>query len=126
MLAGTFHLRYNAARFACLTPTWRLPVPGHVIGLVAAHVGAVLEAVVDGASQEVHWVTGSGPEWKRSRLNRKTPAHLAVLWFNLAHEFGRGCVMWGIPVFLFLITRLRRDDQDMGSSDPAQIRTGVG
>ena len=65
MLAGTLPLRYNAARFACQTPTWRLPVPGHVVGLVTAHVGAVREAIVDGASQKVHWVCGSGPGEKR-------------------------------------------------------------
>ena len=33
----------------------------------------------DGACQEVHWVSGSGPGRKRVRLNRKTPAHLAGL-----------------------------------------------
>ena len=31
----------------------RLPVPGRVVDLVTAEVGAVREAVVDGASQEV-------------------------------------------------------------------------
>ena len=47
--------------FACRTPTWRLPVSGHVVDLVTATVGAVREALVDGAGQEVHWVSGSGP-----------------------------------------------------------------
>ena len=70
LLAGTLLLRKSAARFACMTPTWRLPVPGHVADLVTAHVGAVREAVVDGAGQEVHWVSGSGSQWKRIRLNR--------------------------------------------------------
>ena len=36
LLAGTLPLRYCAARFACRTPTWRLPVSGHVARLVAA------------------------------------------------------------------------------------------
>ena len=35
LLAGTLPLRYCAARFACRTPTWRLPVSGHVTRLVA-------------------------------------------------------------------------------------------
>ena len=41
----------------------------------------------------VHWVSGSGPGRKRIRLNRKTPAHLAVyvvqsrprVWKRLRH-----------------------------------------
>ena len=41
LLAGTLPLVYCAARFACSTPTWRLPVSGHVDGLVTANVGAV-------------------------------------------------------------------------------------
>ena len=76
LLAGTLPLRYCAARFASRAPTWRLPVPGHVVGLVTAHVGAVREAIVDGASREVHRVSGSGPGRERIRLNRKSPAHL--------------------------------------------------
>ena len=50
LLAGTLPLRYCAARFACRTPTWRLPVSGHVVDLVIAEVGVVREAVVDGAA----------------------------------------------------------------------------
>ena len=49
LLAGTLPLRYCAARFACKTPTWRLPVSGHVVDLVTANVGAVREAIADGA-----------------------------------------------------------------------------
>ena len=60
LLAGTLPLRYCAARFACRTPTWRLPVSGNVVDLVAAHVCAEREAFVDGAGQEVHWVSGPG------------------------------------------------------------------
>ena len=47
-----------AARFACRTPTWRLPVSGHVVELVTVDVGAVREAIADGGRQEVHWVSG--------------------------------------------------------------------
>ena len=106
LLSGTLPLRYCADRFACRIPTWRLPVSGHVVDLVSADVGAVREAIVDGAGQEVRWVSGSEPRRKRIRLNRKTPARLAgFLGFILVHEFGRGCLMWGIPVFPFRITR---------------------
>ena len=51
LLAGTPRLRYCTARFARGVSTWRLP--------------------------EVHWDGGSGPGRKRTRLNRKTPAHRA-------------------------------------------------
>ena len=46
-------------------PTWRLPVSGHGVDLVAACVGAVREDIVDGAAQEVLWVSGSGPGRKK-------------------------------------------------------------
>ena len=83
LLAGTLPLRYCAARFGCTTPTWRLPVSGHVVDLVTDA----------GAGQEVHWVSGSGRRRKRIRLNRKTPAHFAGLmvhsqprvWKRLRH-----------------------------------------
>ena len=65
------------ARFACRTPTWRLPVSGHVVDLVTAAADIGREAVADGALQAVHWVSGSGPRRKRIRLNRKTPVHFA-------------------------------------------------
>ena len=105
LLAGTLPLRYCAARFNCRTPTWRLPVSGHVVDLVTASVGAVQEAIVEGDGHEVLWVSGFGPGMKRIRLNRKTQHTSRGLWFNLVHEFGRGCVMWDFPVFPFLITR---------------------
>ena len=65
LLAGTLPLRYSAARFACSTPTWRLPVPGYVVNLVAAHVGAGREALVADTGQEVPWVRGSGSGRKK-------------------------------------------------------------
>ena len=51
LLAGTLSLRYCAARFAYSTPTWRLPVIGHVVDLVTAGVDAVREAIVDGVGK---------------------------------------------------------------------------
>ena len=121
LLAGTPPHRYCAARFACRTPTWRLQDSGHVAGLVTAEVGVVGEVFVDGAAQEVSWVSGSGPGRKRIRLNRKTSAHLvgsmvqsrARVWKRLRHV--------SIPDH-----KRRRGDQDDGEYDPAQDRTGVG
>ena len=52
---------------------------GQVARLVTGSVGAVQEVVADGACREVHWVSGSGPQRKRIRQNRKTRAHLAGL-----------------------------------------------
>ena len=126
LLAGTLALRYCAARFACTTRTWRLPVSGHVVDLVTASVDAVREAIVDGAGQEVHWVSGSGPGRKRIRLNRITPAHLAGfrvqsrprVWKRLRHVGFSGI---SLPDH-----KRRRCDQAYERSTPAQVRTGVG
>ena len=74
LLNGTLPLRYCAARFACSTPTWRLPVSGHVKSLITSHSGA---GDCSGKVVRVHPGSGSGPARKRFRLNRKTPAHLA-------------------------------------------------
>ena len=119
-------LRYCAARFACKTPTWRLPVSGHDPDLVTAVVGVAGEAVVDCAAHEVSWVSGSGPGRKRIRLNRKTPAHLVVsmvqsrprIWKRLRHV---GFSSVSIPDH-----KRRRGDQDDGGCNPVHIRTGVG
>ena len=125
LLAGTLPLRCCAARFACRT-TWRLPVSRHVVDLVAANVGAVRGAFVDGAAQEVLWVSSSGLGRKRIRLNRKTPAHLVGsmvqsrprVWKSLRHE--------GHSSVSIADHKRRRGDQDVGEYDPAQVRTGVG
>ena len=74
LLGGTLPLRYCAARFACSTPTWRLPVSGHVERLIASHSGA---GDCRSKVARVHPGSGSEPARKRFRLNRKTPAHLA-------------------------------------------------
>ena len=105
LLAGSRPLRRCAARFACRTHTWRLPVSGHVDDLVAASIGAVQEVDVDGVGQEVHWVSGSGSGRKRIRLNRKTPAHLAGSMIHSRPRVWESCVMWDFPVFPSLITR---------------------
>ena len=59
LLAGTLPLRYCTTRFACSSPTWRLPESGHVAGLVTAVAGVESE-VVDCADDAVSWVHGSG------------------------------------------------------------------
>ena len=48
------------------------------------------EAIVDGAGQQVHWVSGSGPgDGKRIRLNRKKLLHtsLGFLFSISSHGF---------------------------------------
>ena len=65
LLAGTLPLQYCAARFACRTPTWRLPVSGGVVDLVIASVGAVQEVVANGGCREVFWIRCSGLGRKR-------------------------------------------------------------
>ena len=59
-------------------------------------------------------------------LTDKPPLTSRVSWFNLRHVCGRDCIMWGIQVFFFLITKRRRRGQDDGEYVPAQVRTGVG
>ena len=93
LLAGSLHLMNCAALFSSKTPTWRLPVSGHVAGLVTAALRVAGSGRDEDASREVHWVSGSGPGRKRIRLNRKNPAHLAGLeiqsrprvWKRLRH-----------------------------------------
>ena len=87
----------------------RLPLGGcqfsrHVVDLVT---DAVLEAIVDGAGQEVHSVDGSVPGLK-----------------SLVHEYGRGCVLWSILVFPFLITGGGVVIRMMG--DIVLLRSGLG
>ena len=72
LLTGTLPLRYCAARFACKTPTWRLPVSGLVARLVATYCEAAGGNGSEVSSSGVHWVSGSHPGRKRIRLNRKT------------------------------------------------------
>ena len=71
LLAGTLPLRYCSTRFACVTPSWRLPVHGSVRSLVAAYSGADGKAAVDEVGRDVFWVSGSGPGRKRIRLIKK-------------------------------------------------------
>ena len=86
LLAGILPLRYCAARFACGTPTWRLPVPGCVVDLVTASVGAMQEVVAHGGCREVFWIRSPGPGRKRIQHT------LQVLGIQLDHVCGKGCV----------------------------------
>ena len=126
LLAGTLPLRYCFDRFACRTPTWRLPASGHVAGLVPAVVGVAGEALVGCAADEVSWVCCSGSGRKRIRLNRKTPADLVVsvirsrprVWKRLRHLEHSS--------FSLPDSKRRRGDQDDRECNPFQIRIGVG
>ena len=109
--SSTLSLRCCAARFACRTPTWRLPVSGHVVELV---------------TDAVHWVSGSGTGRKRVRLNRKTPAHLAGLMVHSRPRVWKRLRRVGHSSVSIPDHKRRRGDQDRGGSHPAQVRTGVG
>ena len=126
LLAGALLLRYCAARFACRTPTWRLPVSGHVDDLVAASIGAVREVDVDGVGQEVHWVSGSGPGRKRIRRNRKTPAHLAGIMIHSRPRVWKRLRHVGFSSISIPDHKRSGSDQAYGRSNLAQVRTGVG
>ena len=69
LLSGTLPLRYCAARFANSTPTWRLPVSGHVDRLIADHSDAAGDC--GGKVVRVHPVSGSRPVRKRFRHTGK-------------------------------------------------------
>ena len=102
LLTGTLPLRYCAARFAYSTPTWRLPVSGHVARFIAFHCEDAGDRGDEVLDLGVHRVSGSGPGRKRFRLNRKTPAHLVVLLIHSRPRvFGRDCVMSNFQVFPF-------------------------
>ena len=126
LLAGTLPLRYCATRFACMTPSWRLPVHGSVRSLVAACSGAGGKAAVDEVGRDVFWACGSGPGRKRIRLIRKTPAHLAgyvthsrpKVWKRLRHV--------GFHLILDSDHKRRRCEQNRDDSIPSHERTGVG
>ena len=83
LVGGTLPLRYCAARFAFCTPTWRLPAPGHVRSLVAAHADFAGSCGSEVSGLGVFRDSRSRPLRKRFRLNRKTPAHLVEV---LAHS----------------------------------------
>ena len=125
LLAGTLPLWYCAARFACRTPTWRLPVSGHVVDLVTASVGAVREAIVDGAGQEVHWVSGPGPGRKNSTKQKNSCTPRGV-YGSLSSTRLEEVVSCGtFQCFHSLITKGGVVIRLMGSN-PAQVRAGVG
>ena len=71
LLDGTLPLRYCSTRFACVTPSWRLPALGSVRSLVAAYSDAGHMVAVDEVGRDVHWISGSGSGRNRIRLNRK-------------------------------------------------------
>ena len=87
--------------------------PGHVAGLVAADLAA-RDSEAEVAKRSVHFVSVSGPDRKRIRLNRKSPAHLVGLNMHVRHWcFGVDC------------KRRRCNQHDLGNS-LVHPRTGLG
>ena len=128
LLDGTLPLRYCSTKFAREVPFWTLPEIGHVAGLVTAEVEVADGGEAEVASHEVHWVSGSGPGGKRIRPKKKKNLHTSwvVQFFNLGHVCGRGCVIWGIQLFLLLTVRGGVYDQHDEGYVPVQLRNGVG
>ena len=126
LLTGTLPFRYCSTRFACMTPSWRLPVHGSVRGLVAAYFDAGRRAAVDEVGRDVFWVSSSGPGRKRIRLISKTPARLAgyvthsrpKVWKRLRHV--------GWHRILDFDHKRRRCEQNRDGFIPSHERTGVG
>ena len=102
LLAGTLPLRFCTVRFASRTPAWQLPVPGRIVALVMV-LGERFSLVMF-ARRFAGFVVlvRDGKEFDLT----ENPVHTSLVsWVHLVHRCGRGCVMKGILVFLFLITR---------------------
>ena len=123
LLSGTLPLRYCAARFACSTPTWRLPVSGHVGRLITSHPGA---GNCRGKVARVYPGRGSGPARKRFRLNRKTPAHLAGFFSHSRPRVWKRLRQDGFSGSSLPDHTRRRCDHAYGGSVHEHDRIGVG
>ena len=126
LLNGTLPLKYCSARFACLTPSWRLPVPGFVGNLVAAYSDDGRRAAVDEVGQGVLWISGSGSGRKRIRLNRKTPAHLVGYMFQSRPRVWKRLRHVGSHRVSDSDHKRRRCEQNHDGFIPSHERTGVG
>ena len=126
LLAGTLLLRYCAARFACLTPSWRLPDHGSVGNLVAACSDNGRRAAVDEVDRDVSWVRGSGYGRTRIRLNRKTPAHLAGYMIHSRPRVWKRLSHIDLSDVSDSDHKRRRCEQNDGGYVPFHERTGVG
>ena len=125
LLTGTLPLRYCADRFACKTPTWRLPVSGHVARLDVIHCEDAGGHGGEVSGSGVLWVSGSGLGRKRIRLNRKTPAHIVELLIHSRPRVWKRLRHVGFSSISMPDHTRRRCDQAYGETTPAQDRIGV-
>ena len=123
LLNGTLPLRYCDIRFACSTPTWRLPVSGHVDRLIASHSGV---GNCGGKVVRVRPVSDFGPARKRFRLNSKTPAHLAGFLTHSRPRVWKRLRQHGYSGVSMPDHSRRRCDQTFGGSAPVHDRMGSG
>ena len=130
---------YCAGRSACGTPTWRLPVDGHVSGLVTeegGRAGFVQDehsalVVMPGfrGDDGVDWIGGSGGGVKRVRLNRKTPAHLVgpvIRWIQSRPRVWKRLRVWEHPGSDLADAKARRVHQSGEQYAPVIDREGIG
>ena len=125
LLNGTLPLWYCAARFAYSTPTWRLPASGHVGRLVAAHSDTAGDREGEVIGLGVHQVSGSGPERKRFRPNRKTPAHLGGVLIHSRPRVWKRLRHVGFSGISMSDHTRRRCDHAYDGTVSVQDRTGV-
>ena len=126
LLNGTLPLRYCADRFACRTPTWCLPVSGHVARLIPDNyedAGGCGDEVIGLRVPRVSW---SGPFRRRFRLNRKTPAHLAVLLIHSRPRVWKRLRQVGFSGISLPDHTRRRCDHAYGGSVHEHGRIGAG
>ena len=126
LLNGTLPLEYCSARFACMTPSWRLPVRGSVSNLVAAYSDAGRRAAFDEVNRDVSWDSGSGSGRKRIRLNRKTPAHLVEYMFQSRPSLWKRLRHVGSHRVSDSDHKRRRCEQNHDGFIPSHEKTGVG
>ena len=126
LIGGTLPLRYCVARFACSTPTWRLPASGYVRRLVAAHDEAAGDCGDEVFGLGVSRVSRSRSLRKRFRQNRKTPAHLVGILAHSRPRIWKRLRQVDFSGFSMPDHFRRRCDHADGSSVHEHDRVGVG
>ena len=130
--------RVLSGRFASRIPTWRLPVDGHVAGLVTEG-GEDTGVVQDERSVPAVWpgfgegggvdsVGGPGGGFKRVRLNRETPANLVshgLLGVQSRPRAWQRLMIQEHPGYDHVDAKARRVHQGEDAYAPVEERVGI-